>query len=97
MAQARLSMRKLREIARLRFEASRTLAEIAAAVGASRSTVQEALSRLSRAGLEWPWPADADEVEIEARLYVPHAGRKKATEPALPDFVRVLPNLRARA
>ena len=82
-------MRKLREIARLRFEASRTLAEIAAAVGASRSTVQEALSRLSRAGLEWPWPADADEVEIEARLYVPHAGRKKATEPALPDFVRV--------
>lgn len=89
MAQARLSMRKLREIARLRFEASRTLAEIAAAVGSSRSTVQEALSRLSRAGLEWPWPADADEVEIEARLYVPHAGRKKATEPALPDFVRV--------
>lgn len=44
-------MRKLREIARLRFEAGRTLQEIASAVGVVRSTVQLALRRLTTVGL----------------------------------------------
>lgn len=82
-------MRKLREIARLRFEAGRTLAEIAAAAGVSRSTVQETLVRLTKSGLQWPWPVDADEAQIETLLYTPHAGRKKSAEPGVPDFQRM--------
>jgi DNA-binding transcriptional regulator LsrR (DeoR family) len=39
MAQARLSMRKLKEMARLKFEAGRSLREIASAAGVARSTV----------------------------------------------------------
>ena len=42
-------MRKIKEIARLRFAAGRTYTEIAAAVRVARSTVQTAVSRLKRA------------------------------------------------
>lgn len=62
-------MRKLREIARLKFEAGRTLTEIAAAAGVARSTVQLTLQRMADAGLTWPWPAELDEAAIEARLF----------------------------
>lgn len=62
-------MRKLKEIARLRFEARRTFTEIAAAVGAARSTVQLTLQRMTAAGLSWPWPEGLDEVTVEARLF----------------------------
>jgi len=85
MAQARLSMRKIKEIARLRFEAGRTYPEIAAAVGVACSTVQLALGRLSAAGLSWPWPPDLHEREVEARLYPVKAGPKQAAN-VLPDF-----------
>jgi len=84
MAQARLSMRKLKEMARLKFEAGRTLDEIAAAAGVARSTVQTALQRMAAAGLSWPWPAELDEAAIEARLY-PQQAPAAATLP-VPDF-----------
>lgn len=84
MSQKRLSMRKLKEIARLKFAAGRTFDEIASAVGVARSTVQTAVSRLSSAGLSWPWPADCDEGELEARLYPVKPGPKPGV--ALLDF-----------
>ena len=56
MAQARLSIRKMKENARLRFEASWTYPKIASAVGVASSTVQMALRRLSPAGLSFSWP-----------------------------------------
>jgi transposase len=84
VAQARLSMRKLREIARLRFEAGRTLQEIASAVGVARSTVQLTLQRLTTVGLSWPWPAEEDEAALEARLFAPTAEPTPAAP--LPDF-----------
>ena len=62
-------MRKLKEIARLRFEAGRTLQEIAGSVGVARSTVQLTLQRMAAAGLSWPWPAQVDEAELEQQLF----------------------------
>jgi transposase len=78
-------MRKLREIARLRFQAGRTLQEIASAVGVARSSVQLALQRLEAAGLSWPWPDAEEEAEIEARLF-PRPAVPVSRAP-LPDFV----------
>lgn len=43
MAQQRLSMRKVREVLRLKFEAYLSERQIAAIVGCSRSTVQQCL------------------------------------------------------
>lgn len=62
-------MRKLKEIARLRFEAGRTFTEIASAAGVARSTVQLTVQRMTEAGLSWPWPEALDEAAIEARLF----------------------------
>ena len=45
MAQARFSMRKIRETLRLKFEVGVSDPQIAAAIGVSRSTVQECLRR----------------------------------------------------
>ena len=56
MAYRRLSMRRIREILRLKFEAGLSQRAIARAIGVSNSTVSEAFSRLGEAGLSWPLP-----------------------------------------
>lgn len=81
-------MRKIKEIARLCFDAGRTYTEIASAVGVARSTVQTMLSRLASAGLGWPWPPDVDEREVESRLYPAKPGPKQIAQ-KLPDFAQM--------
>lgn len=71
MAQSRLSVRKIRDVLRLKFEAGIGERQIAAALGVARSTVQEALRRAREAGIGWPLPPDLDDVTLEARLYPP--------------------------
>lgn len=69
MAQARLSMRKITEILRLKAEAAMSDRRIAAVIGSSRSTVQECLRRCREAGIGWPLPSELDEAALIARLY----------------------------
>ena len=73
MAQARLSVRKIREVLRLKSEARLSDRQIAAVLGSARSTVQECLKRARTAGLSWPLP-ELDEDELHERLY-PRAPR----------------------
>lgn len=68
MAQARLSMRKVREILRLRAEGF-SEREIAQSVGCARSSVQVCLWRAEQAGIGWPLPAEQDDTALEERLY----------------------------
>ncbi|XXY25764.1 IS21 family transposase [Sorangium sp. So ce233] len=65
----RLSMRKVREILRLKFECKRSRAEIAAAACVGESTVSGYLARAERAGLTWEAAREMTEVEVEARLF----------------------------
>ena len=83
MAQQRLSVRKVREILRLRFESQLSRRQIARSVGCSREAVAECLRRSAAAGLGWPPPGELDEAALEARLY-PAATR--GLQPPLPDF-----------
>ena len=69
MAQARLSVRKIREVLRLKAEARLSDRQIAAAIGSARSTVQECLRRARAAGVAWPLPAECDDEALAARLY----------------------------
>jgi transposase len=79
-------MRKLKELARLRYEAGRTLDEIAASAGVARSTVQTALARMIRVGVSWPWPADLAEEALGAQLYPNKSGPRPTVAVVLPDF-----------
>ena len=85
MAQARLPVRKIREVLRLKAERLSDR-QIAAAIGSARSTVQECLGRCREAGLAWPLPPEMDEETLHTRLY----GRQVllSRSPA-PDFAAV--------
>ncbi len=69
MAQARLSMRRIRDILRLKHEARFSDRQIAKIVGSSRSTVQACLHRCREAAIGWPLPTECDEAALIARLY----------------------------
>jgi len=64
-----LSVRKIREVLRLKAEARLSDRQIAEAIGSARSTVQECLRRARAAGVCWPLPAECDDEALAARLY----------------------------
>ena len=68
MPAERLSMRKTREILRLRLGLGLSLRDVGRSVCVSSSTVSETVSRATRAGLGWPLPDDLDDAGLEARL-----------------------------
>lgn len=71
MPRERLSMRKIKEILRLKWEAGLRDRQVAVSCGVSRSTVSEYVRRAQAAGLSWPLPADLDEAALRARLFPP--------------------------
>jgi transposase len=68
VAQERLSVRKIREILRLRADGF-SEREIASSVGVARSSIQICLWRAERAGIGWPIPEGLDDRALEERLY----------------------------
>jgi transposase len=93
VAQARLSMRKIREILRLRAEGF-SEREIAQSVGSARSSVQLCLWRADQAGVGWPLPAEQDDGVLEALLY-PKPRPGITVQPA-PDYEWVERELRRK-
>jgi transposase len=64
-----MSMRKVREVLRLKYESGRSHAEIAASVGIGESTVGDYLARARRVGLAWETARELGEVELESKLF----------------------------
>jgi transposase len=87
MAKPRLSMRKIKEILRLKAELGMSDRLIAESVGAARSSVQECLRRARLAGMWWPQCQSLNEEQIHAIVYK-RAGRPTREAPA-PDFAKV--------
>ena len=69
MPAARLSMRKIREILRLKHERGLSHRAIAQACAIGVGTVSLYLQRTAQQGLGWPLPAELDDAALEARLY----------------------------
>ena len=67
MAQERTSMRKIKEVLRLHFEACISQTKISSVANLSRSTVQQYIMRFAAAGLNWP--LDLPDDELERRLF----------------------------
>ena len=68
MAQERLTMRKIREILRLKYEAKLSNRAIAGACKVSNSTVGEYLKRAKAAGVNWPI-GEIEEDELYKQLF----------------------------
>ena len=92
MAQTRLSMKKIKEVIRLRRECGLSVRNIARSCDIPRSTVDDYLRRAAGAGLDWPAMAGMSERELEARLF-PSETNKPPTRP-LPDFAWIQKELR---
>jgi len=81
MAQARLSMRKIEEILRLKYEVGLTHREIAQSCAVSASTVSEYVTHARAAGLSWPLPEGLSGTDLDELLFPP---RTPATGKQIP-------------
>jgi len=95
VAAERLSMRKIKEVLRLKWEQGLTDRTIARSLSIARSTVGEYLRRARDGGLCWPLPAELDEAELERRLF-PQAPGVPAGSRLLPDWTEIHGELRRK-
>jgi transposase len=89
----RLSMRKIKEVLRLKFELGLGNRQIARSCSINHNTVNDYVRRATAAGLNrWPLPADLDDGAIETQLFPPRAtltpGRPAPDWPAIHDELR---------
>ena len=76
MAQERLTMRKIAEVLRLKWECQQSNRAIARSCSISHSTVAEYLRRAQEAGLSWPLPAGVGEDTLYELLFRVHRMRR---------------------
>lgn len=77
----RTSMRKIRELLRLKFEQNLTNRQIARSCNLSRPSVAQYLAKAAAAGLSWPLPEEQDDSILEKLLFpLPAAGRTGQSE-----------------
>ena len=88
MAQERLSLRKIREVLRLKHEVGWSNRAIARACCISNSTVGEYLARAKQAKLEWPLPDELGEEELYQKLF-PEGEKPKIAERPMPNWEEV--------
>lgn len=84
MPQASLSMQKIEEILRLKFEVGLPHRAIAKSCGVSTSTVSEYIMHAKAAGLSWPLPEEMTAEELKTRLF-PDKGSSRRQVPQ-PDW-----------
>lgn len=61
----KLSMRKIREVLRLKFELDLSERQISKSTQVSRPTISDYLRRFAVSGLSWPLPAELADADIE--------------------------------
>jgi transposase len=84
MTQEKLSVRKIREILRLKYEVGLSNRAIARACCVSNSTVGDYVVRARRAGLAWPVAEERTEEELYQQLF-PEVKKPQMVERPLPD------------
>ena len=95
MAQERLTMRKIGEVIRLKWECGLSNRAIARSCSISHSTVGEYLRRAQEAGLSWPLPADLGEDTLFDLLFPRPAPSSSRVIPC-PDWSLIHTELRKK-
>ena len=96
MAQKRLSMRKIEEILRLKYEKKLTHRAIAQACSVSAGTVSEYVAYAKAAGLSWPLPEGLSGEELEELLFPKRSPASRRNIPQ-PDWAEVHKELRRKS
>lgn len=91
----RLSMRKIREILRLKYHCNRSIREISGSCDMGRGTVGDYLHRAEAAGLSWPLPDELSDTSLEQLLF-PSTASRTALSRFIPDFQEVHKELQSR-
>ena len=94
MPKERLSMRKIREILRLKYELGRSNREIARSCDMGCSTVSDYLKRARMAGLTWPLSDDQSDSFLERALFPPLT--PPGSSCLIPDFAEIHTELQKR-
>ncbi len=79
----RLSMRKIKEVLRLRYACRLSKQAIATSCGIGRTSVREYLRRAETARLGWPLPGEMSDSDLERQLFPP--------PPSIPRYQRPQP------
>ena len=95
MAQERLSMRKINEVLRLKWECGLSNRAIARSCSISHSTASEYVRRAKAAGLTWPLPETLDEDALFRRLF-PTTLRSTSRVIPVPDWSQIHAELRRK-
>jgi len=95
MPAKRLTMRKIRELLRLKFDCHLTNRDIAKSCAISHSTVGEHLRRFAECRLSWPLSGDIDDEALENLLFPPSPPLLDPPREPL-DFVYIHKELRRR-
>ena len=69
MTKKRVTMRKIREVLRLKFDLQFSDRDTGRSVKVARSTVQEYVKRAQQSGLTWPLPAELTDLQLEVLLF----------------------------
>ena len=88
MPTERLSMRKIRDVLRLKFESGLSERVIGRAMSLSNGSVNSYLQRARMAGLGWPLPDGLDDAQLEALLYPPPPDVAREHRP-VPDWAKL--------
>ena len=81
MPRKRVSMRKIKEVLRLKWQLDLSDHQVAESCQVSRSTVWEYIRRAKAAGLSWPLPEELDDAALEAELFTDHSAVEVRPEP----------------
>jgi transposase len=88
MTQERLSVRKIREVLRLKNEMDLSNRAIARACQVSNSTVGEYIARAEQAGLKWPLPENCSEADLYQKLF-PEGEATVVSERPVPNWEEI--------
>ena len=93
MARERLSMRKIKEVLRLK-ALGLTNRQIAGSVNVARSTVSEYIKRADAADVSWPLPDEMDDSALDGLLFP--VENKPKDKRLLPDFGYITTELKKK-
>lgn len=90
----RISMRKIKEILRLRYTANLSYTQIAASLKISIGVAHKVIKKAEVLGLSWPVSNDVDDERLEALIYGSNSGGSKRLR--LPDYPLIHQELRRK-